>query len=198
MAKFRQPPNSAAEAIIVSKTITANGTYNASSDNADGYDPVTVNVPVKTIVSKSITANGTYNASADSADGYNPITVNVPTPLVPLSNFKTFAYSDIQNVEYVSDIIDDILGQAILFNDSQGTYLSYLDGGATITLYERLSSDGEYAVVDPTNYTVEWRGASRGNYYYIVNYVPNKYVYDLKYVIYNAYRVTGNLITGIL
>lgn len=29
---------------IVSKTITANGIYNASSDSADGYDPVTVSV----------------------------------------------------------------------------------------------------------------------------------------------------------
>ena len=78
MAKFRQPPNSAAEATIVSKNITANGTYNASADSADGYNPVTVAVPEKTIVSKSITANGTYNASSDSADGYNPVTVAVP------------------------------------------------------------------------------------------------------------------------
>lgn len=78
MAKFRQPPNSVAEATIISKSITANGTYNASADSADGYNPVTVAVPIKTIVSKSITANGTYNASADSADGYNPVTVNVP------------------------------------------------------------------------------------------------------------------------
>lgn len=30
---------------LVTKTITANGTYNASSDNADGYSQVTVNVP---------------------------------------------------------------------------------------------------------------------------------------------------------
>ena len=29
---------------LIGKTITANGTYNASSDNADGYDQVTVNV----------------------------------------------------------------------------------------------------------------------------------------------------------
>lgn len=29
---------------IVSKTITANGTYNASADNADGYSPVVVNI----------------------------------------------------------------------------------------------------------------------------------------------------------
>lgn len=78
-ANFRQPPNAGAEAVIVSKNIAANGTYNASSDSADGYNPVTVNVPSKTIVSKSITANGTYNASGDSADGYDPVIVNVPT-----------------------------------------------------------------------------------------------------------------------
>lgn len=30
---------------IESKTITENGTYNASSDDCDGYNPVTVNVP---------------------------------------------------------------------------------------------------------------------------------------------------------
>lgn len=31
--------------ILTTKSITANGTYNASSDNADGYSSVTVNVP---------------------------------------------------------------------------------------------------------------------------------------------------------
>ena len=35
---------SGGSATIISKTITANGTYNASSDNADGYDPVIVSV----------------------------------------------------------------------------------------------------------------------------------------------------------
>lgn len=32
-------------AILTTKNITANGTYNASGDNADGYSSVTVNVP---------------------------------------------------------------------------------------------------------------------------------------------------------
>ena len=35
---------SGGSATIVPKTITANGTYNASADSADGYDPVIVNV----------------------------------------------------------------------------------------------------------------------------------------------------------
>lgn len=50
-AKFRQPPFSVAEANIISKSITANGTYNASSDSADGYNPVTVNVPAPAMLS---------------------------------------------------------------------------------------------------------------------------------------------------
>ena len=33
--------------ILIPKTITENGVYNASSDNADGYDVVTVDVPEK-------------------------------------------------------------------------------------------------------------------------------------------------------
>lgn len=60
---------------IISKTITENGTYNASADGADGYNPVTVDIP---IVSKTITENGTYNASEDEAAGYSTVTVNVP------------------------------------------------------------------------------------------------------------------------
>lgn len=35
----------APEPILITKNITANGTYNAASDNADGYSGVTVNVP---------------------------------------------------------------------------------------------------------------------------------------------------------
>ena len=112
-ANFRQPPNAGAEAVIVSKNITANGTYNASSDSADGYDPVTVAVPEKVIVSKNITANGTYNASSDSADGYDPVTVNVSASLTetslwtnpaPTSNFalQTVNLSDsVANYDYI-------------------------------------------------------------------------------------------------
>lgn len=34
------------EAKLIVKTVTANGTYNASGDNADGFSRVTVNVPI--------------------------------------------------------------------------------------------------------------------------------------------------------
>lgn len=44
---------------IVSKSITENGTYNASADNADGYSPVTVNVPNAFAISDVSNTTGT-------------------------------------------------------------------------------------------------------------------------------------------
>ena len=61
------------------KTITANGTYSAASDNLSGYTAVSVNVPSgsASLGTKSITSNGTYNASSDGYDGYSQVTVSV-------------------------------------------------------------------------------------------------------------------------
>lgn len=51
---------------LVTKEITANGTYTASNDSADGYSPVTVNVPSSGITptgSINITTNGTHDVT---------------------------------------------------------------------------------------------------------------------------------------
>lgn len=63
--------------VVDSKTITANGTYDAEDDDLDGYSTVVVNVPSAVLVSKSITENGTYDPQDDNADGYSSVTVNV-------------------------------------------------------------------------------------------------------------------------
>ena len=50
---------------LITKSITANGTYNASSDSADGYSQVTVNVPTG---SGGLTfESGTYEPSVDTS-----------------------------------------------------------------------------------------------------------------------------------
>ena len=59
------------------KTITQNGTYDASDDDLEGYSSVNVNLPLAT---KSITANGNYKASDDNLEGYTEVDVNVPLP----------------------------------------------------------------------------------------------------------------------
>lgn len=63
---------------LVAKTISANGTYNASDDNAYGYGSVSVNVPEKNLGTKTINANGDYNATDDNLDGYSNVSVSVP------------------------------------------------------------------------------------------------------------------------
>lgn len=56
---------------IIPKTITANGTYNASSDSADGYSPVTVNVPQPVITTATAAADLTgYSGSQDLGNGF--------------------------------------------------------------------------------------------------------------------------------
>ena len=78
------------EPTLITKSITANGTYDAENDNADGYSEVTVNVPntytagdegkvvsngalvAQTARATEITANGTYDTTEN-----NSITVNV-------------------------------------------------------------------------------------------------------------------------
>ncbi len=58
------------------KSITSNGTYNASDDGKDGFSKVTVNVQPRT-TSKSINENGRYYARDDGYDGYSSVEVNV-------------------------------------------------------------------------------------------------------------------------
>jgi len=72
---------------LISKNITANGTYNASSDSADGYASVTVNVSTGTPTIQSLTVTPsttqqTFNASG--VDGYKPVTVEaMPAMTLP-------------------------------------------------------------------------------------------------------------------
>lgn len=57
--------------------VEENGTYNVPT-GVDGFNPVTVDVPIYTPVIEplTITENGTYTAPAGK-DGYSPVTVNV-------------------------------------------------------------------------------------------------------------------------
>lgn len=68
--------------VLDSKTIIANGTYNASSDSLDGYSSVVVNVPTGTTPTGtktiSISSNGTTTEDVTNYASAE-ITVNVPT-----------------------------------------------------------------------------------------------------------------------
>lgn len=62
---------------MIEKTVTADGTYKASDDNAVGYSKVIVQKPFNT-GEITITEDGTYNASDEGYMGYTKVIVNVP------------------------------------------------------------------------------------------------------------------------
>lgn len=94
------------EAVLINKTVTANGTYLPAADSADGYNKVVVNVPTPTpaLTPKTITENGIYLPQDDGADGYDTVTVNVagsgdsveytPINILTVLNDSTHAYNN--------------------------------------------------------------------------------------------------------
>lgn len=99
-------------ATLIEKNVNANGTYNASSDNADGYSKVVVNV-TPNLQNKSITIeeNGATTITKESGyDGLNNVSVTVD---VPSGGFKLYCPPDMQS----SDI------EAIFYN--MATTLNY-------------------------------------------------------------------------
>ena len=72
------------EPTLITKTFTGNGTYNASTYEADGFSQVVIDVPGSTLITKNITENGTYYAVSDGADGFSMVDVNIPIqPYIP-------------------------------------------------------------------------------------------------------------------
>lgn len=73
-------------ATLIEKTVTANGTYNATSDSANGYSQVNVAVPSADLITKTYTVpipnyTDTIAASDDNADGYSEVSIAGPSDL---------------------------------------------------------------------------------------------------------------------
>ena len=123
---------------LITKAITANGTYNAEDDNAKGYSSVTVNVNQST-ETKSISSNGTYTPSSGKI-GFSQVSVAVP------------AYWD------------TISGVSFSWRTSAGYLISKsLSGYSYVILKCRTSGAGSSYIKDvyigmPTNGTVVYGG----------------------------------------
>lgn len=80
------------EAVLINKSVTANGTYNASSDSADGYKKVVVDVPNsysaadegKVVSNGALVAQG--SATYTSNGTYDTTLVDEVEVAVPVSN----------------------------------------------------------------------------------------------------------------
>jgi len=94
------------EAVLVNKTVTANGTYASADDNADGYSEVTVNVPSKD-----------YEAS-DWLDLSKPAG-RIVSNVMPTAYSHQYALTKRANVTQAF-FTDAVYVSAYMFNDCAG------------------------------------------------------------------------------
>lgn len=128
------PGGGGGSATLIEKSITANGTYDASSDDADGYSSVDVNVPntytvgdngkvvsnqqlvSQTAKPDTITVNDTYNTTE-----YNSVTVNVPNTYTAQDEGKVVSSGAlVAQTAYPSTIV------------TNGTYDTTLNNSVTV------------------------------------------------------------------
>lgn len=97
--------SSGQSANLGTKSITSNGTYNASSDNLDGYSQVTVNVPNPSTGTITITQDGTYDVT-DKATAVVSVGGALPSGVTEMTSGVIEPTSDI-NVGYNADLSTD-------------------------------------------------------------------------------------------
>lgn len=117
---------------LITKNISANGTYNASSDSADGYSQVNVAVPASAVDSgtKQITSNGT----GQDVVGYAAVDVAVPN-----------SYSQSDEGKVVSD--GALVSQTSKNINSNGTHSTVTNNQVVVAVPNSYSASDEGKVV---------------------------------------------------
>lgn len=92
------------------KVITDNGEYLASDDNLDGYDVVTVAMPLG---SATINANGTYAASSEGYKGFSSVNVNVQPRLQSKTINANGTYTPSTGVDGFSSVVVNVSGGSV-------------------------------------------------------------------------------------
>ena len=133
------------ESKLIEKDIDSNGTYLASSENADGFSSVNVSVNPN-LADKEITSNGTYTAADDNAQGYSKVIVNVPEKnLIELSVTENGEYfpmsSSFQGYSKVTvDVPSQDNGRAYIYDCCKNllaesfTYIDDESSGGIVTV----------------------------------------------------------------
>ena len=151
MAGAIEDIQTADEVVLVSKSVTANGTYNPASDSADGYSGVTVNVPNtyttsdngKVVVnqaltdqkSKSINANGTHDTTAN-----NSVVVNVPNSYAAADEGKV-----VSSGELVAQTSRNISQNGTYDTTENNKVVVSVQGGGGSTLIQKnITQNGTY------------------------------------------------------
>ena len=181
---------------LATKTITANGTYNAQTvDSVDGYSEVTVNVSPN-VGTKNITNNGTYTASTDSLDGYSEVTVNVTAQ----PNLGTKSITTNGTYAASSDSLDGYSSVTVNVSGGGGTTYSITynlgSGWASNNSMTEVPANGCFGAIirgnsEDVNFSVTMGGSQVG-----WQYLENNAM-DGGYVVVAIPQVTGNLVVSV-
>lgn len=127
---------------LITKSISANGTYNASSDSADGYSQVNVAVPASAVDTgtKNITANG----SNQDVVGYAAVDVAVPNSYSASDEGKVVSngalVAQTSDTVTANDTYDTTLINSLTVNVSGGGGSGSFDLLNTVTLTEAVTA----------------------------------------------------------
>lgn len=135
-------------AVLINKNISANGTYNASGDEADGYKKVVVDVqPNLQNKSETITTNTTTTISADNGyDGLGEVSITTNVPEKTLTT-KSITANGTYNAS--SDNADGYSSVSVSVSSSGGPDWSVLGYSGIPT---PVQEDYNYALQIKNNY----------------------------------------------
>lgn len=131
---------------LISKSITANGTYNASSDNADGYSSVTVAVPTKLVT-------GTF--TGQDSDKGSAINISIPYTGngYPIAGIIYPSHGTMKTGDSFSELVQQYAEVMWAFAKNDiGTAPTYNDTSAEANKCSMLAYY-KYSTSDPLNYT---------------------------------------------
>ena len=143
------------------KTITSNGTYNASSDNVDGYSSVTTNVQ-PTLQSKTISpTTSSQTISADNNyDGLSQVTINAVTNSID-SNITAGNIKKDVSILGVTGTYDNSSNLGTKTITENGTYNASsdsLDGYSSVTV--NVPSSGSLPTITDARYLCAYNRSS--------------------------------------
>lgn len=148
---------------LITKSITANGTYNASSDSADGYSSVTVNVSggASNVVTGTFTGT-TTGAVLEVSTGYtgngHPIRISIAPKDGAYNSSSTF-YSTIQRYAICSFAgfackPDGAAGYGSSPGDTMNTLCYYKSSDSSATSYTAYGNASSY-ILNQNNPTAD-------------------------------------------
>lgn len=150
---------------LITKSITANGTYNASSDNADGYSSVTVNVTGGN--SGLEYESGTYTPTSDIARPTISFSkTHTSTPII-IAMSDTSSYSTITSSSNTSFVFFDMYrlnGSGYPYSTSAQRYAlaiyGYRSSNSSTISSVQISYNSDNTSTSNTSYSRYWVTAS--------------------------------------